>query len=176
MDELLRLIREQGRLGQVSSCQLEDDPATQETLGLAMAATGLPSKGAEELQAVGRLREELQRELGDASLLEKLLLSQLASTHTHLRRADDVVSVAIVAAIRPRNTAANLLLAREFQHIADRASRRFLRTLTALQQLRSAPIKVSINVANAVNVAQNQVNVAAEKPGLPDSQAPADPE
>ncbi len=175
MDELYKLTRKLDRLGQATPLQFEDDPSAQETLGLAMAATGVPSKGAEELQAVARLRDELQRELGDASLLEKLLLSQLASVQGHLRRADDVVSVAIVAAMRPRNPIANILLAREFQDIADRASRRFLRTLAALQQLRSAPIKVSINVANAVNVAQNQVNVAAEKPSLPDNQAPADP-
>ncbi|MEW6231302.1 MAG: hypothetical protein AB1566_03185 [Chloroflexota bacterium] len=175
MDELCKLTRKLERLGQATPLQFEDDTAAQETLGLAMAATGLPSKGTEELQASARLGEELQRELGDASLLEKLLLSQLASVHTHLRRADDVVSVALVAAMSPRNPTGKILLAREFQHIADRASRRFLRTLTALQQLRSAPIKVSINVANAVNVAQNQVNVAAEKPGLPDNQAPADP-
>jgi len=172
---LRKLTRELGCLGQATPLQFEDDTAAQETLGLAMAATGLPSKGAEELQAAAaRLKEELQHELGDASLLEKLLLSQLASVHTHLRRADDVVAVAMVAAMSPRNPIGNILLAREFQDIADRASRRFLRTLTALQQLRSAPIKVSINVANAVNVAQNQVNVAAEKPGLPDNQAATD--
>lgn len=175
MDESSKLTRELERLRQAMPLQFEDNPTVQETLGLATSATGLPSKGAEELQAVARLRDELQRELGDASLLEKLLLSQLASTHTHLRRADDVVAVALVAAMSPRNPTGKILLVREFQDIADRASRRFLRTLAALQQLRSAPIKVSINVTNAVNVAQNQVNVAAEKPGLPDNQAPADP-